>query len=106
MLEHGTAEAAEFLSQLEVSEVTPWRCPCGCASFNLQVKGKPEAPPGVHILGEFLFGTTKDLASIFIFSSAGILSGVEVYGLGGDAPKHLPTPEELRPFASEPPEKP
>lgn len=59
MLEHGSTEAATFLSQLESAEVTPWRCPCGCASFNFQVKGMPEAPPGVHILGDFLFGTTK-----------------------------------------------
>jgi hypothetical protein len=102
MLENGSAEAAAFLSQLARAEVTSWRCPCGCASFNFRVKGMAEAPPGAHILGDFLFGTTKDLAGIFIFSSAGILSGVEVYGLAGDAPKQLPTPEELRPFESPP----
>jgi len=64
-----------------------------------------EAPLGLHLLGDFLFGTTQDLAGVFIFSSAGILSGVEVYGLAGDAPKQLPTPEELRPFDRAPPEK-
>lgn len=60
--------------------------------------GMAEAPPGVHVLGEFLFGGDDDLAGIFIFSSAGILSGVEVYGLGQEAPRKLPTPEDLRPF--------
>lgn len=101
MLENGTAEAAAFLSQLDNAEVTPWRCPCGCASFNLSIKDMPEAPPRVHVLGEFVFGDTSDLAGIFIFSSAGILSGVELYGLAGDAPRRLPTPEELCPFPPE-----
>jgi hypothetical protein len=97
MLEHGTPEAASFLSQLKNAEVTPLRCPCGCASFNFQVRGMAEAPPGVHILGDFVFGAPKDLAGIFIFSSAGILSGVEVFSLAGQThPKDLPTPEELR----------
>jgi hypothetical protein len=98
MLEHGTTEAREFLQQLEDAEVTPWKCPCGCASFNFQIRGMPPAPPGVHILGDFVFGTEESLAGVFICSSNGILSGVEVYGLAGDAPNQLPDPEELRPF--------
>jgi hypothetical protein len=98
MLEHGSPEAATFLSQLADAEVTSYRCLCGCASFNLQVRGRAEAPPGVHVLGEFLFGGNNDLAGIFIFSSGGILSGVEVYGLGGENPRQLPTPEDLRPY--------
>jgi hypothetical protein len=98
MLEHGTAEAKAYLSQLELAEVIPWQCPCGCASINFQIKGHAEAPPGVHILGEFLFGDGDNLSGIFIFSSGGLLSGLEVYGLAGDAPRVLPGPEELRPF--------
>ena len=96
MLERGTPEAAGFLAQLEQAEVTPWRCECGCASINLQIKGQPEAPPGVHVLADFV--VNDDSAGIFIFSSAGILSGIEVYGLGRDAPAVLPSPQELRPF--------
>ncbi len=56
----------------------------------------PPAPPGVHILGDFIFGSAEDLAGIFISSSGGILAGVEAYGLTGDAPKELPEPEALR----------
>ena len=56
MLENGTDEGRAFLPQLELAEVTPWKCPCGCASFNLQIEGHPQAPPGVHILGDFLMG--------------------------------------------------
>jgi len=96
MLEHGTTEAAASLSQLEKAEVTSWRCSGGCASFNLSIRDMPEPPASVHVLGEFVFGDTSDLAGIFIFSGAGILRGVW-YGLAGDAPRRLPTPEELRP---------
>jgi hypothetical protein len=98
MLENGTAEAFDYLAQLELAEVTSWRCPCGCASFNFRIQGQPEAPPGVHILAEFLVGSGENLSGIFIFSSQGILSGIEVYGLAGDAPQVLPSPEELQPY--------
>lgn len=96
MLENGAAEAHDYLAQLELAEATSWVCPCGCASFNFRIKGKPEAPPGVHILAEFLVGSGENLSGIFIFASEGILSGVEVYGLAGEAPHVLPSPEELR----------
>ena len=102
MLENGSAEAAAFLSQLDNAEVTPWRCPCGCASLKFKIKGMSDAPPRVHILGEFVFGKDETFSGIFIFSSAGILSGIEVYGLAGDAPPQLPDPKELRPFGSNP----
>jgi hypothetical protein len=98
MLEHGTPEAAAFLPQLELAEVTPWRCECGCASINFRVRGHPEAPPGVHPIADFVFGEGETLSGIFVFEKDGILSGLEVYGLAGDAPKRLPQPEELRLF--------
>jgi hypothetical protein len=98
MLEQGTPEAKDFLPQLDLAEVTPWRCPCGCASINFKIKGRPEAPPGVHILADFVFGGSDDLCGVFLFESAGILKGLEVYGLAGDAPRSLPSVESLRPF--------
>ena len=98
MLEHGNPEATKFLSQLEMAEVTPWRCPCGCASFNFQIKGRAPAPPGVHSLGDFVFGDDDNLCGIYIFEKDGTLGGVEVYGMATDAPNALPAPEELRPF--------
>jgi len=100
LLEHGTPEAEAFLSQLDAAEVTPWRCKCGCASINFQIQGHPIAPPGVHILSDYLFGGGDDLGGIFIFESGGLLSGLEVYGLAGDAPHFLPCPEGLRPFST------
>ncbi len=99
MLENGTPEAKQYLSQLELAEVTPWRCPCGCASINFQIKGHPEALPGVHVLGDFLMGEGENQSGAFIYSNEGLLSGLEVYGLAGDAPRALPRPEELRPLS-------
>jgi hypothetical protein len=100
MLENGTPEAKSFLTQLENAEVTPWKCQCGCASFTLQIRGMELPPPGVHILGDFIFGPEDGPAGIFVFASNAILSGVEVYGLASDAPSQLPEPESLRPFDS------
>lgn len=98
MLEHGDPEALAFVPQLDMAEVTPWRCGCGCASINFQICGRPEAPPGVHILGDFVVGAGDCLSGAFIFASGGILSGIEVYGLAGEAPHVLPSIEELQPF--------
>ena len=98
MLENGTTEAHGYLAQLELADATAWTCPCGCASFNFRVKGQPEAPPGVHILGHYLLGSGDNLSGAFIYASAGMLSGVEVYGMACDAPRVLPLPEELRSF--------
>ena len=101
MLEHGKPEGKSFLPQIEIAEVTSWRCPCGCASINFKIKGHPPAPPGVHHLGQFVFGNEDDPNGIFIFESAGILSGIEVYGMVGEAPTSLPHPDSLRPFPSQ-----
>lgn len=101
LLKHGGPEAESFLSQLEMAEVTPWTCPCGCASINFQIKGRDEAPPGVRVLSDYSFGIGPELKSVFIYESGGILSGMEVVSYGGDAPRQLPTPDELRPKDAE-----
>lgn len=101
LLEHGNDDAHQYIDQLEKAEATDWKCECGCASFNFKIKGKAEAEPGVHILSDYLFGHEASLAGIFIFSSKGVLSGIEVYGLAVDAPSVLPGLSELRPMESE-----
>jgi hypothetical protein len=100
MLEHGAPEAKEYLAQLDLAEVTPWKCPCGCASINFQIQGHAEAPPGVNILGDFLIFESDGQSGAFIYASGGLLSGIEVYGLSGDAPPLLPRVEDLHPFES------
>lgn len=101
MLEHSGPEAAAFMPQVELAEATLWKCECGCASFNLRIRGHPEAPPGCHPVADFVFGDRETLSGVFVFEKGGILSGLEVYGLAGDAPKSLPSPAELRPFVDE-----
>lgn len=98
MLEHGNPEAIAFLPQLEQALVTPWQCLCGCASFNLAVPGMPDHKGGMHILADFLFGAPEELSGVFVYEQTGVLSGLEVYGLAGEAPKTLPSIASLRPF--------
>lgn len=103
MLEHGTEEARQYFDQLELAEVTPWKCLCGCASINFQIRGHAEPPPGIRILGDFLIDRGDHPSGIFIFSSGGLLRGIEVYGMAGDAPSALPLPENLSAFESDTP---
>ena len=100
MLTQGNAEAQGFLQQLEQAEVTPWRCACGCASIAFQIKGYPVAEPGVHVLGDYACGPKEAPSGAFIYESGGLLGGVELYGMAGDAPKSLPLPTELRPLGA------
>ena len=102
MLEHGKPEARAFLSQLERAQVTDWHCPCGCASINFAVDRFPEPSGGHHAIADFIFGGDEGLSGIFVFEQAGILAGLEVYGLAGDAPKTLPSTDSLRPFSDAP----
>lgn len=98
MLEHGTPEAKSFLPQLDAVRVTPWRCPCGCASFDFAIEGNPQTNGGIHLIADFLFGDDATLNGIFVFTRSGVLAGVEVYGLAAEASKTLPAPEVLRPI--------
>ena len=97
MLEHGKADARAFLPYHEKAHVTPFRCPCGCASINLSIQELPEPSGGMHILADFIFGTDEELSGIFVWEQSGILVGLEVYGLAGAAPKTLPSSDSLRP---------
>jgi hypothetical protein len=97
MLEHGEQEAALLLPQLALARATSWRCPCGCASFNIVVEGRPPAiQGGMRILADFIFGPIDQPSGIFLFEKGGVLAGIEVYELAGDAPKSLPASETLR----------
>jgi hypothetical protein len=99
MLDHGNPEAQDFLPQLEKAKVTPFRCRCGCASINLSIDGLPVPSGGMHILADFIFGADEDLSGIFVFEQGGVLAGLEVYGLAGDAPKTLPLSDSLKPLS-------
>jgi hypothetical protein len=98
MLEHGSPDARSFPPQIERAQATPYQCCCGCASINLSVDGLEKPIGGMGILGDFVFGSEENLSGIFVFEQSGFLAGLEVYGLAGDAPTMLPSPELLRPF--------
>jgi hypothetical protein len=98
MLEHGKPEAKTYLDQLASACVTTWKCGCGCVSFKLAIPGRPDPKPGVHVLADFLIEEHQDgYSGIFVYESAGTLSGVEAHGVP-EAPKTLPTPDQLRPY--------
>jgi len=101
MLDHGKPEARAFLPQLEKAQVTPRWCPCGCATIHLLIDGLPEPCGGMNILADFIYGSNEQVAGIFVFEQGGVLSGLEVYGLAGDAHKTLPSTHSLRPFGNE-----
>ena len=99
MLEHGAPDASQFLPQLERAQVLPTRCPCGCASIDFSIDGKPKPSGGLRPIADFVFGSGHEMSGVFVFEQLGVLAGLEVYGWAGDAPKTLPSPESLRSFA-------
>jgi hypothetical protein len=99
MLEHGEPDARELLPQLDHARVTGWRCPCGCASLHFVVSGQPEPVGGLRPVADFLCGSGDQQSGIFLYEQSGVLAGIEVYGLAGDAPRTLPTPDMLHAFS-------
>lgn len=63
------------------------------------VRGQPKPSGGLHPIADFVFGSEADMSGIFVYEQSGVLAGLEVYGMAGDAPKSLPLPEALRSFA-------
>jgi hypothetical protein len=100
MLEHGNPEARAFLPQLEKAQVTPNRCPCGCASIDFSIDGFPGPSGGLHVLADFIFVTDEHPNGIFVFEKNGVLAGLEVYGLAGDAPRTSPSSDSLKPLSA------
>jgi len=52
----------------------------------------------MRVVADFIFGPADRPSGIFVFEKGGVLAGLEVYGLAGDAPTNLPACEALRPF--------
>ena len=96
-LEHGESHATSFLPQLERARVVGG-CHCGCTSIDFTVEGSPPPSGGLRVLGDFLYGTEAEPYGAFIFERGGVLAGLEVYGLAGDAPTALPSPSALRTY--------
>jgi hypothetical protein len=97
ILENGIPEAAAFLEQLDRARVVE-HCRCGCPTVYFAIEGLGIAPPGVHVLGDFLFGEGDMLSGVFVYEKGGILNGMEVFWFGDVQPTVLPKPAELRPY--------
>ena len=61
ILEHGKPKALQFLEQLDRAKVVSG-CPCGSASIDFEIEGLGKAPAGVHVLGDFIYGTNQTSA--------------------------------------------
>jgi hypothetical protein len=97
MLMHGEPDGASFANQLERARVTSWQCPCGCATIQFAIDGHPTPCGGLHVLGDYLFDYKGKVSGAFMYEISGVLAGLEVYALEGDAPQQLPRPSDLRP---------
>jgi len=101
LLEHGGAEAQEFLPQLSQASVVS-HCPCGCASIDFAVGGKRPNDPAMHVLSDFQWQDAQGcLFGAFVFEQEGLLAGLELWSIDGQAtPSSLPPVESLMPYGS------
>lgn len=96
MLENGDEQAHRYLWQIERAMVKPWRCSCGCASFDLRIADRPDVDGEMNVLADYVYGSGNE-CGIIVFTHGETLAGLEVFGYGTDVPKMLPSPNELRP---------
>jgi hypothetical protein len=101
LLEHGVAQASQFLPQLSQTRVVS-HCYCGCASIDFAVAGVvPPLGQPMQILADYHWQTAEGhLFGVFVFARAGLLAGLEVWSVDGlAAARALPTVGQLRPLS-------
>jgi len=96
MLEQAKAPVL-FFDQLRDAYVVA-RCPCGCPSIDVGLRGRSLPTGPTRVLADFVFGSDDDLSGIFVFEQDGLLGGIELYALANGTPFVLPSIESLRPF--------
>jgi hypothetical protein len=100
LLEHGDADAAFFLQQLEKARVAS-RCYCGCRSINFAIDGKRSpVEAGQFVLSDYWWtDSAGHILGVFVFASGGVLGGLEVYSADGLGENNkLPCIGDLRPI--------
>src|SRR5690606_33225283 len=102
LLEHGRPEANRYLDHLGQARVVS-RCSCGCARVRVEV-GRQETArlAGMQLLADYHWrDRRRRLAGIFAFARDGVLAGLEVWSIDGEAAieKHPPV-EVLEPLGS------
>lgn len=94
MLEAAGDKGRPYLDQLKQAYVIT-RCPCGCPSVDLAVRGM-EIPSGpMRALADFVFQDASGISGITVFEQNGILGVLEVCAMSGGTPMELPAPDEL-----------
>jgi hypothetical protein len=100
LLEHGGANAANYVSQLDQTRVAA-QCPCGCPTVDLAVGEARPAGGDKEILSDYQWQGPGDARfGVFVFARAGLLAGLEVWSIDGiETPSRLPDTTELQPLA-------
>lgn len=96
LLNHGSAEAKPFLAQLAGARVVA-HCICGCASVDFSIDGLQSQASGMRTLSDFQWKDEQGhLFGIVLFERGGLLSGLDVWSIDGQAtPFILPSIEVL-----------
>jgi hypothetical protein len=104
LLAHGTLAAGGYLDDLARARVAS-RCGCGCASIDFAVDGhKPPRDAPLEVLADYQWRDgAGHLGGVFIFARAGVLAGLEVWSIDGEAAiDRLPSPAQLEPLNGAP----
>lgn len=101
LLQHGNADAQQFLSQLTHARVHS-RCPCGCASIDFAIAGQRPKTFTMRVLSDFLWKDQNDhLFGAFVFEQDGLLAGLDLWSVDGQStPSTLPSIEALIPYGT------
>jgi hypothetical protein len=98
LLEHSEKDGPSYLPQVDDVRVVS-RCPCGCATINLSVKGERRSDQKMKVIADFAWDRDGQQFGIFVFEHGGFLAGLEVWSIDGQAdPSTLPRPDQLQPL--------
>jgi hypothetical protein len=97
LLQSAAEDNSTFLGQLDAARVVS-RCGCGCATINLSVgDGGWHSEGGPQTLaGRQWMDNAGRLFGVVVFAKAGMLAGLEVYSVDGEA-----TPTQLPPISAD-----
>ena len=101
LLEHGTAEAGQYLGQLNEAKVFA-HCKCGCASVDFAIDGNRPKTFAMRVLADFQWtGDSGHLFGVFVFEQDGLLAGIDLWSIDGMAtPVTLPALGSLVPYGT------
>ena len=101
LLEHGDGDNSLFLEQLKSARVVRL-CGCGCASIDFSISGKRPQHFAMRVLSDHQWRNDQGhLFGAFVFEQDGLLAGLDLWSVDGQAmPDSMPPLESLVPFGS------